>query len=135
MNLNWSKFAVASLLGGIVYFLLGWLVYGFLLQGMMTMPEGIEVPEDQMNILYMVLSCLFFAALITYVAMRIGLSTWQSGAVLAIVMGVLMSLSLGLGQAAMYTFGSLSNTFYDVIGNAICGGAAGAVIGWWLGRK
>lgn len=135
MFMNWSKLAIAALIGGLVYFLVGWLVYGILLKDAMPLPEGISRPDDQMNMGYMVLSCIAFAALLAYVASRIGISTLQSGAILGAVMGALVSLSVGFGQAAMYTFGTAQNALIDTVANAVVSGIAGATIGWYLGRN
>ena len=42
INVNWTKFAIATLIGGVVYFLLGWLIYGMLLMDVTGMPEAFK---------------------------------------------------------------------------------------------
>jgi hypothetical protein len=133
--MNWSKLGIATLIGGLVYFLVGWLVYGLLLKDAMPLPEGIMRPDDQMNMGFMIVSCLAFAALLAYIASRIGISTLQSGAILGAAIGALVSLSVGFGQAAMYTFGTAQNALIDTVSNAVVSGIAGGAIGWYFGRN
>jgi len=133
--MNWSKLSIATLIGGVVNFLVGWLVYGILLKDAMPLPEGISRPDDQMNMGFMIVSCLAYTALIAYLASRIGISTTQSGAILGAIIGALISFSVGFGMAAMYTFGTVQNTLVDTGANAVVSAITGGVIGWYLGRN
>lgn len=60
--MNWSKWIVASLIAGIVYYLLGWLVYGMLLADAMPLAEGmadiVQKKPEEMDMTLMIVSCL-----------------------------------------------------------------------------
>ena len=137
--MNWTKFAIATVIGTIVYFLLGWLVYGILLMDLTGMPEAFkevnEYPPEEFKLSFMILSCLAYGALLAWVCMKwAGVSTFTGGFRVAAILGVLISLSLGLGFVAMYKFGSVQSTAIDAVANIFVSGLSGGAIGWYLGR-
>ncbi len=138
LMMNWTKLIIASVIAGILYFFLGWLVYGILLKDAMTMPEGMKEiverkPED-MNMTLMLISCLAWGVFISYIYIKMGTSGWMDGAIQGVVISVLLSLSIGANMTAMFTFTNMNNTYIDMLASGVCGGLAGAVIGMYLGR-
>ena len=82
--MNWTKFTLSTLIGGVAYFLLGWLVYGILLKDVLAIPaelQGtVQYPEDQFKISLMFASCLVWAALFSLIFMRwANISTFMGG--------------------------------------------------------
>lgn len=136
--MNWTKLIIASVIAGILYFFLGWLVYGILLTDVMTMPEGmkemIERKPEEMNLVLMFLSCWAWGVFMSYVFMKMGVSGWQDGGIQGAVIGVILSFSMGASMVAMYTFSNMNNTYIDMVANGVCSGMIGAVIGMYLGR-
>ena len=137
--MNWTKFAIATVIGGVVYFLLGWLVYGILLMDVTGMPEAFrevnEYPEEEFRISLMILSCLIYGAFLSWVAMKWAqISTFKGGFKMAAILGVFISLTLGLSLASMYKFASVQSTAIDALANIFVSGLSGGVIGWYLGR-
>jgi membrane protein YqaA with SNARE-associated domain len=137
--MNWSKLTIGALIGGIVYFLLGWLIYGILLKDAFAWPEGmrelVERKEEDMNMMAMIVSCLAFGLLLSYLLSKMGITNIQNGALTSAIIAALVSLTVGAGMTAMMKFGSFQNTFIDMGANAVCAAIAGAAITWWLGRK
>lgn len=137
--MNWTKLALGTVVGGIVYFLLGWLVWGMLLTDVFTWPDGIrEVverkPED-FGMGLMVASSLIWALFLTWTLNKFGNTSFQSGATNGAIIGALISLAYGLSFAAMYTYGSVNNTLIDTLANAVVNAIVGGLIAWLLGRK
>lgn len=136
--MNWSKWIIASLIAGIVYYLLGWLVYGMLLADAMPLAEGmadiVQKKPEEMDMALMIVSCLAWGFLVGYVLVKSGASNWQEGATQGFIIGALMSLSMGAGMVAMYKFPLMSNTWIDMVANGVCTALSAAVAAWFLGR-
>ena len=131
--MNFSKLIVAGLLSGVAYFLLGWLVYGILLNDAMALPEAYQsilYPEEEFKIGFMALSCLIWGFLLSYI-----LINWKEGMnfgkglLVSAVIGILIALSLGFSLSAMYKFSQIQNVLLDTLGTAVCSGIAGGVAG------
>jgi hypothetical protein len=123
--MNVKNFIVGGIVGGIVDFLMGWLVWGILLKDVMPKPEGAG-PE---NMMFIFLGCMCFGFLISYVFS-------QGQGISQCVPGIKMALGIAL-------FISLSNNFFynmyketidfklmgiDVIASAVVGVVVGAVV-------
>lgn len=136
--MNFTKLSVGTLIGGVVYFLMGWLVYGILLMDVMSIPEefnSILYPEEEFKMVLMLVSCLVWGLLLTYILLNWGgINSFGSGLLPAAIIGALVSLSVGLGMAAMYKFSNIQNVFIDAVATAVISGIAGGFIGWYLGR-
>lgn len=126
-----GKLSIGALIGGIVYFLLGWLVYGILLLDVLP-PSG---DPDSMNMVLMALSCLFWGLLLAWLIQKNGISTWQTGATFGAIVGALTSLTVGFGMAATSPTSTVNSAVIDALANAFCSGLTGAAIGWYFGRK
>jgi len=87
--MNTKNLLVGSIVGTIVYFLLGWLVYGILFTEIYASTGGTE------NMLFIFLGCMFFGILVAYVVVsRSGLTDWISGAKVGAVVGAMYSASM-----------------------------------------
>lgn len=135
-----TKVLLAALAGGVASFLLGWLVFGILLdpwyRSMMT-PEAVAVqrPMEEMLMWAIVLSNLVYGLLLALIYNRwAGISTFKSGAIAGAVIGLLVALSYGLGfYAFMKTWTSPAILFVDPIASGVVGAIVGGVVGWVLG--
>ena len=137
--MNWTKFSIATLIGGIVYFFLGWLIFGIILRDATAMPADIaaiaEYPEEEFKMSLMIVSCLAWSALLTFIFMRwANISTFLGGFKAGAIIGVLNTLAVGLSMASMYKFNSVSQTLLNMGGELFDSGLAGGAIGWYLGR-
>ncbi len=119
-----SNFIVGSIVGSIVYFLLGWLAYGMLFKDL--------YPQDG-KMVFIYLGCLFFAALLAYVFTKwANISTWMTGAKGGAVIGLFYALSMNF---FMYSSQepNYQNIATDVIITVIMSAITGAVIAMVLG--
>ena len=135
-----KKVTIGGILGGIVYFFLGWLIYGILLRGTLALPAEIsaviEYPPEEMKISFMIISCLALGLFLAVIFNRwAGISTFTGGMKGGAFIGLSISLIVGTSMLSMYRFGSVPNLIIDMVANAICMGIAGGVVGWFLGRE
>lgn len=88
--MNVKNFIVGGIVGGIVDFLLGWVVYGMLLHDMMPVEPGAKE-----NLLFIFLGCLSFGFLISWVfSLGEGISNVGTGIKTALGIAVFMGLSV-----------------------------------------
>lgn len=119
-----SNFIAGSVVGAIVYFLLGWVAYGMLFK---------DLYPQEGNILFIFLGCLFYAALLAYVFTKWAhISTLKTGASAGAVIGLLMSLSMNFFMYASRE-PNYQNIATDVIITIVTSAITGAVIGAVLG--
>ncbi|WP_264521842.1 hypothetical protein [Flavobacterium sp. N1994] len=88
--MNVKNFIVGGIVGGIVDFLMGWLVWGILLKDTFPKPEGAGAE----NMTFIFLGCLFFGFLISYVFSKgEGISTCMNGIKMAVGIALFLGLS------------------------------------------
>ncbi len=137
--MNWTKLLIATLIGSIAYFLLGWLVYGILFADALTIApefrESVQYPADQFKIGLMYLSCLTWAGLFAYIFMRwANISTFMGGLKAGVIIGPLMTLSSFLGLAAEFRIWTTQSIVMNVVATMVCTGLMAGIVGWYLGR-
>ncbi|MBK9566810.1 MAG: hypothetical protein KAX53_04455 [Saprospiraceae bacterium] len=134
-----TKTLLAACFAFLGYFFSGWAVYaGFINHQMIyqdRLKDVILRPEAEFKISYMVVSCLVWAILIVFLFVKMNVKDWQKGALTGAIFGTLASISVGLAVASQFNHGSVHNTMWDAVGSGITSSIAGALAGWWLGRK
>ena len=130
---------VAALVGAIVAFLLGWVIFGMLLMGYMETSmiqyDGLMKGEDEMNLGLLFASNLVISLLLAYAAHRMGVADLKSGLVLGATLGFLFFLSMDLSFLAMMNFyASPMGAVVDVLANTGWCAGIGAAVGFMLGR-
>ena len=136
-----TKMLLATLVGGVVSFFLGWLVFGILLdpyyKSHMVNYEGLmrNMETGEVRMVGIALAQFCFAGLLAYIFDRwANIRNFAQGFMGGfIVMGlayagfnIFMWSTMNLGPYIMYAV--------DIVANAIFGGVIGGVIGWMLGR-
>jgi hypothetical protein len=134
-----TKVLVAALVGAIVAFLLGWVIFGMLLMGYMETNmiahEGLMKGEDEMNLGLLFASNLVLSLLLAYAAHRMGVADLKGGLVLGATLGFLFFLSMDLSFMAMMNFyASPMGAVVDVLANTGWCAGIGAAVGFMLGR-
>jgi hypothetical protein len=133
-----KKILIGTIVGGIVLFLAGGLIWGMLLEPIIknhtTQYDGIMKAQEA-GMPFIAISCLASALLISLVFNRwASISTAKTGAsagaVIAILLGIIAD-SMVLGQ---YELIDTPVLLMNIVGNAIWGAIGGAVIGWLMGR-
>ncbi len=132
-----NKVLLSTLVGTVTAFLIGFLIYGFLLEGFMKnnagMPEGFMKAEPQM--VTMVLANAAFALLLTYIFHRwAGIKSASGGAAAGTIIGFLMISTFDLLMYSTSNMMNLTGLIADILAFTVMSAATGAVIGWFLGR-
>jgi hypothetical protein len=131
--MNTNKILVSALMGGVAYFLLGWLVYGILLASIFTPAEAIQ--KNPMEVWAMIVGSLAYGVLIAIIYGRwANISTFVTGAKAGAVLGALSAVWIDFSMFAMYNFTDLQTSLIDVVVHAAISAITGGIIGWWLGR-
>ena len=128
---------VSGLLGGLVFFLLGGLFYGFLFAGFFSdhIPEGMEVVGKEPVMPLILIADLFLGLFFAYV-----FDTWTR--VCNFTEGAWFGLALALGFAIYYTFiysgtthlVETASAIVDVSISGVSGALGGGVVGHLLGK-
>ena len=98
-----KKFTIGTLVGGIVFFLLGYLLYGMLLASFFkqhsTAVAGSMKTMEEFVWWALILSNLAWGALLTYIFLKIGnIQSFGSGARLGLTIGFFMALVIRPAQ-------------------------------------
>jgi len=130
------KVTIATIAGGVAYFLLGWLIYGILLMDFYT-ANTIQYPglwKEMPNLLLMFISNLLGAFLLAFIFHRwAGIKTFLGGLTGGLILGLILSLMWDLYFLSSMNLYSLTLVLVDVIVGTIFTGIIGGLIGWILG--
>jgi hypothetical protein len=138
--MNTSKFVIGGIIGGVLYFLLGWLIYGMLLMDFMTQhataaAAGVMRPEAEWPWWAMIAGNMGLGFLLSYVLSKANVSGAAAGATTGAVVMFLFSFSINFMMYAQMNLSDLTAIGVDIVASAVIGVIVGAVVGWWNGRK
>lgn len=123
--MNVKNFIVGGIVGGIVDFLMGWLIWGIALKDTFPPPEG-SGPE---NMLFIFLGCLSFGFLISYVfSQGEGISTYMAGIKMAIGIALFMSLSIGFFKDMYSETIDIKLLAIDIVASVVIAAVVGAAV-------
>ncbi len=134
-----NKILLAGLAGGVVYFLLGWLIYGMVLASFMdgqSTPEGMAVmrPDDGMVFWAMIVGNIAGGMLLAVIFGRwANISTWQTGAMAGAIIAGLMAASYDFLLYGSTNMMALTGILVDIVVYAVMGAVGGAVVAMVLG--
>jgi uncharacterized membrane protein len=125
-----KKILIGGIVGGIVYHLLGGLLYGKLLMGYMQQHHGITEGfyRPQPIFLYLIIGNLLCGFLLAYIFSKSNISSVGAGLMMGGVFGLLTSASMDSVQFAVTTLQSRTGVIADVIGFTVLSAVAGAAI-------
>ncbi|HVZ55200.1 MAG TPA: hypothetical protein VG870_00960 [Chitinophagaceae bacterium] len=131
-----TKTWLGGLIAGILYFFIGWLVFGILTMDFyrtnMTPYTGIS--KNPPDMVFIGLGNLAWGLLLAYVLNRSGVRSAAGGFTTGLVITLLMMLGVDLLNYATLNLYNQKLLGIDILLNALMGGVIGAVVGWWLGR-
>ncbi|MDQ6756115.1 MAG: hypothetical protein M3004_04185 [Bacteroidota bacterium] len=137
--MNTKKLIIGGIVGGVVYFLLGWLFYGNLfLQYFHDHPgtaTGVDKPMDQFLWWALILGNVLAGFLLAYIFLKSGVSTLSSGLITGGILGLLMSSSYDLMMYATTNIVSKHIVFADVAIYTVMSAITGAVIAVVMGMS
>ena len=123
--MNVKNFFIGGIVGGIVDFLMGWLVWGILLKDTMPKPEGAG-PE---NMMFIFLGCMSFGFLISYVfSQGEGISAWMAGIKMAAGIALFMALSNNFFMNMYKETIGLKLMGIDIIASIVVSSVVGAAV-------
>ena len=133
-----KKFLIGTLVGGISFFLLGYLFYGVALNGFFTThsiaPAGSMKAMSDFSWWALILGNLAGAALLTWIFLKLGtVRSFGSGFSTGAVIGFFTALSWNLIGYATGNRLDLTATLADVVVSALLNGIVGGIIGAVLG--
>ncbi|MFI5220323.1 MAG: hypothetical protein ACHQNT_12635 [Bacteroidia bacterium] len=135
--MNTNKILLGTIVGGIAYFLLGWIIYGMMMQGFMTSHynQCMMKPETDFTWWALIISNFAWSLLYAVIISWGNMASVAGGAKVGLVAGALIMLSFDLSFYSMSTmYDSFSTLIIDVVVGTILSAIGGAVIGWVMGR-
>jgi len=127
-----KKLLIGGIVGGIVFFGLGYLIYGNLLVGFMQKnpgtATGVDRAPEQMQWLYLIIGNLCMGFLLAYVLLRANVKTLAAGLITAGVVGALMSVGYDCMMYATTNVMSKKMMAADVAASTAMSAIAGAIV-------
>ena len=134
-----TKMLVAGLMGGVGFFLLGWLLYGMLLMDTMSQYSNAACmrAEEDMSFPLLVVGNLIQGFLVAYIFSQwASISTFATGLQRGALIGFLLSLAMNcIWYATSTVMTEFTGAIIDVVVVTVMWGIVGGIVGWWLGRK
>lgn len=126
---------MGGLAGGIVFLLLGWLIYGKLLMGFITDHPGLagNVGRAEPELLYLIIGNLAMGFLFAYIFVKSGVTTLAGGLVTGGIVGLLMGIGVDSITYATTTVTSKTAMAADVAGLIVMTAIGGAIIAMVIG--
>jgi hypothetical protein len=134
--MNTKKLFIGGIVGGIVYFLLGWLIYGKLLMSYFMEHHGLATDADRAQPIfrYLAIGNLLMGFLLSYIFVKGKVSSLGGGFVTGGIVGLLMGSSTDAIVYATSTVMSKSGILADVIAFTVMSAIVGAIIGAVSGK-
>ena len=135
-----ARVLAATVAGGITFFVLGFIIYGLILDPLVMKPnmnpEAAKLMKDPPEWVFLILGNLVAAFLLAYIfdkwaTIRTFAGGFIGGAVVYFIIGLYMQLMFA---AFMNMSHGLTPVIADLIGSTILGGVAGGVVGIVLGK-
>jgi hypothetical protein len=134
------KIALAALVGTIVYFGIGWLVFEGLLGKYMsantTQIVGFKKSEEEASMVMLIVSCAAYALLLAIVMGNwTQVNTFKEGAILGATVGILVAtMTNSYWYSTSHFFNGFAPLLVDIAAAGVTVGIMGGVIAWVLGK-
>ncbi|MBX2961559.1 MAG: DUF1761 family protein [Cyclobacteriaceae bacterium] len=135
-----KKRMLATLVGFVVLFVLGWIFYGMLLMDFYMAnsgsASGVHRADDDMVWWALIVGNIMQAYLLVYIFGKwANISTFSGGVMAGGTIGFIYGLAYSLIMYSTSNLYNLTATLVDPFVAGIMMGITGGVIGWMLGRK
>jgi hypothetical protein len=134
--MNSKNYFLAGILGGIVYFLLGWLVYGMLLMNYMEENAGLALGVNRVEMLLwsIGLGSLLYGFFLSYIFSCVGqVKTAAAGAKTGAWVGFLVAGAIDFTMYGTTNISTLNAVAVDILAATVMASITGAVVAWVLG--
>ena len=126
--MNTKKFFIGGIVGGIVFFLLGYIIYGILLKDYMKPAvDGVD-RGDNLVFWSLILGNILLGFVISYVLNRSGVSSVSDGLTTGGLIGLLFAGGFDLIMYGTTNLAGLSHVATDVAAFTVISAVTGAVI-------
>ena len=128
MNMQILK---GTLFGGIVYFFLGWIIYGIILADFSAanFNQCMNRPDMEMIWWAMIVSCFVYALFLTLFLKGQGASSWLDGLKIGALFGCLFTLTIDMSFYSMTTmYSSFSGILVDIVAASVSAAIVGIAI-------
>jgi len=131
-----KKLIVGGITGGILFYLLGWLVYGNLLTDFMKANPGTATGVDrtEMDMMYLAIGNLLTGFLFAYIFVKANIGTLANGLITGGIVGLLMSASIDSIIYATTNIESKKMMLADIIAFTVISAITGAIVGMVMGK-
>jgi hypothetical protein len=134
-----TKAIFAGLIAAVAAFLLGFLIWGFLLKDTMESYSNMACmrAEEDLNLILISASQIVWGLLYAWILSKMGsITSFASGAGAGAILGGAFALGIDLMLHATTTLmTSATGIFIDIVANMVVGAVMGGIIGLVLGRK
>lgn len=132
-----KKLIIGGIAGGIVFFFMGWLVYGTLLDDFMRHNPGQIglIGRKEPAFAFLIGGQLLYGFLLTYIMIRGNISSVAGGLLTGAAVGFLLAAAVDLTMYGTSIIISKKGMAADVAGFTVMAAIAGAVIAAVTGRK
>ena len=135
--MNTKKFLIGGLVGGIVYFFLGYLFYGKLLSDFFQKnagtASGVDRAMDQFEWWALILGNILSGCLLSYVFGKSNVSSVGSGLATGAAIGLLTAAAHGFITYGVSNLMTTTGLLGDICTFTVISGITGAVVGWVCG--
>ncbi len=130
-----KKLFMGGIVGGILFFLLGWLIYGMLLMDFMNNHTGAagNVSRTEPDFLYLAIGNLAMGFLLAYIFVKSNVNSMAGGFITGAVLGLLMSVGYDCMIYGTTTVISKTAMAADVAVSTVMTAIAGAVVAMVMG--
>lgn len=136
--MNTTKFIIGTLVGGIAFFFLGFLIYGIALESFFTQhagsATGLQKTMDDMQWWALIVGNLASAALLSYIFLKwANIKSFGEGASAGAVIGFFIALSYDMVSYATTNMMDITACLTDVVVGTVMTAIGGGIIGTVLG--
>jgi hypothetical protein len=135
-----NKILLAGLVGAVVAFILGFIVYGNLLMDFFIensgSASGVMRGDDEMQWIPMILGHVTWGMLFAIIFGRwANISTFATGAKTGALLGFLIGASFDLIQLGSTHISNVTGIVVDIVVMTVVSAIVGGVVAWFLGRN
>jgi uncharacterized membrane protein len=133
-----NKIIFGGLIGGAVYFLLGFVFYGMLFMDFFAKNTGSAtgVMKEPMDWWALILGNILWGCLLAVIFGKwAGIRTMQTGAMAGALLGFLAWGAMDFTMLGTTNIGNLTSTIVDIALGTVVSAIVGAVIGWFYGLE
>lgn len=137
IKMNTNKFLIGSLIGGIVAFMCGGVLYAVVFKDILANAcPGLAAQQTKGDMIALAIGNLATGTVLAYIFEKwANIRTWLAGGMAGATIGSMMAISFDSMMQGTTNLMSWGGVAIDTVISAILWGITGAAIGWWLGFK